>query len=210
MIGSGYVAGHHRRHRGGSEVQLLFEQHARQDNFGGIGIHDIPFARLKAGNEAERALSPADLVPGQPETVGVSQRRFTFVVTEVFSGKHELLLWLDRLRFVIGIKHIDGQSTINFDGFFRIFSEEIKSPANTSYSRVPRLIHDRIGPHRRHRFGADRFVSVKPLARVFAHIQLAAAEQDGAQQCCESKRKIPTVVLPLHCSFLTVAAKGTQ
>lgn len=175
-VRSSHVARRQRRYGHGPEVQIRFKRGPGQDDLGGVGEDHIPFAGFKSGNEAEGSFRPSDRVPGQPEAVGAPQRRFAFVVADIFRREHELLLRLDRSGIAIGVKGINGQSAVDFDRLFRVFAVKEKSTAKASHSRVARLIHDRVGPHRRHGFWALRFLLAVQPAYLLAHIQPVTAE----------------------------------
>ena len=98
---------------------------------------------------------------------------------DMFPRKHELLLGLDAPLPVTGVKYVNGQNSVYLDRLFFLLAEEVKPATKTSYSGVTRLVHDRVGPHRRHRSWNPRFLFAEPRAGVLAHIKLAAAQRNG-------------------------------
>jgi hypothetical protein len=66
---------------------------------------------------------------------------------ELIGGEHELLLRpLLRRVVMVGVKRIDDQGAIDFDGIPVIFPVEEDAPAKTTHGRVPRMVQYRVRP----------------------------------------------------------------
>jgi hypothetical protein len=141
---------------------------------------------LEAGHEHQLAFLVADLVPRDPDAVGISQLRLALVLDHLFGGEDELAFRHGVDGIVVGgIEGIDGQGAVDDHGFGVHVAEEGEPSAKPSHARFVCLVEDRIGPDIEHprghlglRLGAGKVVVGQVEAGAASHQQRQGADVD--------------------------------
>jgi hypothetical protein len=144
--------------------------------------HDLARHCFEAGDQAHVPLRTPDLVPREPETVRVTQRRLAVVFRQVLTWKDILAGRYPRFGLrglfagiVIGV---DGQRAIDTNGLFVVCGIEHQPSTKAADGRLVGLAEDRIGPNGGYPGGRLRLVVVGGPGDILREVESCAAAGD--------------------------------
>ena len=160
-----------------------FGARAWQVQVSDCGSHVLATGVFESGNQTDLPLASAEFVPGQPEAVGRTQRRFALVFGYQFCREHEFLFrrWIVGIRVFI-VERVDGQAAVDQDRILLLIRVEHQTATKSSYGRFAWLVQRRVRPH-----GSNAFRSLwlgfwHIDRQTFAQIPFRTSAQDGDDQ----------------------------
>ena len=162
-------------------------RHAGKQLRGRFGHHRAAGPRLESGDQRDLPLAPADLVPRQPEAVGVSQVGAAVVVRQLLRQEDIFLFGSGVVRIVAGpVECVDGERPVDDDRLIAFCGVEEKASAKPAHARPTVLVEHRVGPHRGHADRPFRLRGACEPGRFALQLELGAAAQRTEQKRASS------------------------
>ncbi|NLY00568.1 MAG: hypothetical protein GXY83_31110 [Rhodopirellula sp.] len=196
------------RGRFGSLLAVGFGQDARERLMARLGHDDVTGGIDESADEGDPLFRAAHLIPGDPETVGMPQRRLAVMVGQLFLREDILLfgrLVVEiRVRFRLGMRVVEGidrETAVDDDRFLFVFGVEHHPSAEAANAPLPGLVQDGVAPSVDHPLGDLWFRFRFRQRQRLGEVELCTAREDGQQrsgqpECCGplEKRRHPKAI----------------
>jgi hypothetical protein len=110
--------------------------------------HVLAAGIFESSDQTNLPLATTEFVPGQPEAVGRTQRRFALVLGHQFRREHEFLF---RCRiagiWVFVVERVHGQTTVDQDRSLLPIRVEHQTATKSAYGRFAWLVQCRVRPY---------------------------------------------------------------